>query len=446
MAGMDWDQGDSMERGNGWLSGLSLAGRFSLALSGIVGVFFLIAAAAVFWHTATLKSGMESTLTGVMQQHETTPALEAEVAAEVDRLLELAAWQVNAMMLGVAIGVVVVVYFLFVFMIRRRLARLATRFRAVSEGEGDLRQRIEAPRNDGIDRLARLFNAFIERLQGMVSEMVEHARELGDSVGTLHRVAEETNQEVRQQQARLGQVATAMNQMTASAEEIARNARTASEAADQAESETRNGSEVVDATVRTMRELASEIGTANAEVSRLQTESDQIGSVLDVIRGIAEQTNLLALNAAIEAARAGEQGRGFAVVADEVRTLATRTQESTTEIQAMIERLQGGARSAASAMERSRERGEAGVDEAAGAGEALHAIRSAVERIRHLNNEISGAVSQQAEVAREVDGTLTEVSQGAQVTAGNAEATASETDALVGRIEQLRGLTTQFRV
>ncbi|WP_026279798.1 methyl-accepting chemotaxis protein [Thioalkalivibrio sp. ALJ16] len=428
------------------LSRLSLAGRFSLALSAIVGMFFLIAAVAVFWHTATLKAGMEDTLAGVMQGHATTAALETEVTAEVERLLTLAAWQVNAMMLGVAIGVVAVVYVLFVLMIRRRLAGLAGQFRKVSEGEGDLRQRIEAPRNDGIDRLARLFNAFIERLQTMVSEMVEHAGELGDSAGTLHRVAQETNQEVRQQQARLGQVATAMNQVSASAEEIARNAHTASEAADQAEEQTRTGSQVVDGTVRTMRELASDIAAANEQVATLQAESEGIGSVLDVIRGIAEQTNLLALNAAIEAARAGEQGRGFAVVADEVRTLATRTQDSTTEIQAMIERLQAGARTAATAMERSREKGASGVDEAARAGEALQAIQSAVERIRGLNNEISAAVSQQAAVAREVDGTLTEVSQGAEVTAANAEATASETDALVGRVERLRGLTTQFRV
>ncbi len=428
------------------LGRLSLAGRFSLALSAIVGMFFLIAAAAVFWHTATLKAGMETTLAAVMAEHDTSPQLERAVAGAVDHLLGVAAWQVNAMMLGVAIGVVVVVYVLFVFMIRRRLSGLAQRFGAVSEGEGDLRQRIAAPRNDGIDRLARLFNAFIERLQGMVSEMVGHARELAESIATLHRVALETSQEVRQQQARIGQVATAMNEMTASAEEMARNAQTASEAADQAEDETRSGAGVVDSTVRTMRDLAGEIGTANEQVARLQVESDQIGTVLDVIRGIAEQTNLLALNAAIEAARAGEQGRGFAVVADEVRTLATRTQESTTEIQQMIERLQSGAKSAAQAMERSRERGEAGVNEAAGATDALQSIRASVERIRHLNNEISGAVSQQAEVAREVDGTLTEISQGAELTAGNADATARETDSLVARVEQLQALTTQFRV
>ena len=208
---------------------------------------------------------------------------------------------------------------------------------------------------------------------------------------------------VLEQKDEVDKVATAMTQMSATVHEVARNATEAAEAAQRADEETSKGKMVVSQAIEAIDLLANEVNEAAQVIHRLEQDSDEIGAVLDVIRGIAEQTNLLALNAAIEAARAGEQGRGFAVVADEVRTLAQRTQQSTQEIQNMIERLQSGAQDAVKAMEQGRSRAQVGVEQAAEAGTSLETIAQAVGTISDMNTQIATAAEEQSVVAEEIN-------------------------------------------
>ncbi len=208
---------------------------------------------------------------------------------------------------------------------------------------------------------------------------------------------------VLEQKDEVDKVATAMTEMSATVHEVARNATEAAEAAQRADEETSKGKSVVSQAIEAIDLLANEVNDAAQVIHRLEQDSDEIGAVLDVIRGIAEQTNLLALNAAIEAARAGEQGRGFAVVADEVRTLAQRTQQSTQEIQNMIERLQSGAQDAVKAMEQGRSRAQVGVEQAAEAGTSLETIAQAVGTISDMNTQIATAAEEQSVVAEEIN-------------------------------------------
>ncbi|NIA02649.1 MAG: methyl-accepting chemotaxis protein, partial [Planctomycetia bacterium] len=251
---------------------------------------------------------------------------------------------------------------------------------------------------------------------------------------------------VDKQQAETGQVATAMNEMTTTVQEVACNATQTAEAANKANTETDSGRQIVTKTIESITELASEVETAAITIQQLESDSENIDSVVDVIRGISEQTNLLALNAAIEAARAGEQGRGFAVVADEVRTLASRTQESTLEIQSMIESLQTGAARAVEVMEQGRNKAQGSVENAARAGESLNVITSTVATISDMNTQIASAAEEQTAVAEEINRNIANISLLGDQTSEGARQTAASSEEMAQLAVQLQGLVGQFKV
>ncbi|VAW80451.1 Methyl-accepting chemotaxis sensor/transducer protein [hydrothermal vent metagenome] len=326
------------------------------------------------------------------------------------------------------------------------LRRAARGMDDIANGEGDLTQRLAARGNDEVTAMARGFNAFAARIQELVQQVRHSTDQLALSADDLSSVTTQTRDGVQRQKVEIDQVATAMTEMAATVQEVANHAITAAEAAREATGEADAGKRVVDENIQSIQALANEVQVASGVINQLAADSEAIGSVLDVIRGIAEQTNLLALNAAIEAARAGEQGRGFAVVADEVRTLAQRTQTSTQEIQAMIEKVQNGARNAVVAMDTGCQQAATSVSKAGEAGSSLNAINNAISAINEMNMHIASAAEEQSSVAEEINRNIVNIGMVADETADGSERIARSSEDLAHLGNQLQSIVSMFKV
>ncbi|TBV05131.1 methyl-accepting chemotaxis protein [Stutzerimonas kirkiae] len=330
--------------------------------------------------------------------------------------------------------------------IARPLRQMVAMLDDIAQGDGDLTKRLQVDRPDELGQIAKGFNTFLDKLQAMIRNVVGSVQQVSDSSEHTAHIAIRTNQGVQKQMAEIDQVATAVQEMSATAQDVARNAAHAAEAANHADASANDGKRVVQSTSNSISALASEISRAVGVVQALARDSENINAILTSIRAIAEQTNLLALNAAIEAARAGEQGRGFAVVADEVRNLAQKTQQATSEIQSMIEQLQSGTRDVVQVMEQSQERTNDSVRQATDAAQVLEAITQAVSVINDMNTQIASAAEEQSAVAEDINRNVTTIGQVAAEVAGGADEASQASRELTQLAEQQRRLINQFRV
>ncbi|MCU7839993.1 MAG: methyl-accepting chemotaxis protein [Candidatus Thiodiazotropha sp. (ex Troendleina suluensis)] len=318
--------------------------------------------------------------------------------------------------------------------------------KATVTASGDLSQDIVVNSDDEIGDLLRAINGMRQKLLDMLSEISGTTAQLSTASEEMSAITAQTSETIQSQRSETEQVATAMNEMTTTVQQVAVNINHTASAADEANQQTSEGSQIVQQAIAQINKLADQVETSSHTINDLEKHSEAINTVLDVIKGIADQTNLLALNAAIEAARAGEQGRGFAVVADEVRTLAGRTRKSTDEINDMIEKLQTGSRQAVAVMDQSREEAKSAVEFATQTGDALATITQAVGKINEMSTQIASAAEEQGSVAEEINRNIVKINDMSNQTANGASETATASQDLARMATELQGLVKRFTV
>ncbi|MCY1498246.1 Methyl-accepting chemotaxis protein (MCP) signaling domain protein [compost metagenome] len=361
---------------------------------------------------------------------------------EVDQLRGIGTAYMTAVSVMVLLLIVIAV--IGIVAIRRKVSGALLRLSAEASrvAEGELATQLDARSAGEFGVLSHAFSQMVGKLREIVSNVVHSSSQLSVSAAQLTSTTSATQDNIKQQELHTVEVAAAITEMAATVQEVARNSAQTAEAAQQADQAASSGRQVVEQMVDTIQRLSGEIGEAAEVVQTLAADTANIGSILDVIRGIADQTNLLALNAAIEAARAGEQGRGFAVVADEVRSLAKRTQDSTQEIQGMIERLQGGAQQAVNVMNQSRTQAETGARQADDAGLALASITHSNRLISDMAVQIASAAEEQAAVAQDISQRIELIRD---LASNNAAGSDQVSDASQGLAELAERLHAQVR-
>lgn len=354
--------------------------------------------------------------------------------------------QLYLLLLILAAVVVITSYLMMAFTVsvRKSIDRILET--AAQVANGDLTGRVTIGNKDELGMLAAKFNQMIERMRGLLSQVTVTADSVALQAQSVNSIAEQSSAAVGTQLHETEQIATAINQVAVSAHDVAERIQVASQESEEVDQRAEQGQQLVQNTLDDITQLSADIDVAMGVIHQLVKDSESISQVLDVIKGIAEQTNLLALNAAIEAARAGEQGRGFAVVADEVRTLAQRTQASTREIEEMITRLQSGVNDAVQAMEVSHEKVGHTVTRSSEVGATLQHISEAISRIVSFNTQIASAGEQQQTVVRELESNVHSISEVSNLTATGAEDTVSSCYAMKNQVDKLQRVVSSFSV
>ncbi len=346
----------------------------------------------------------------------------------------------------IAILTIVLISASIVILITRNINTMLVSLKDIAQGEGDLTKRITQDSKDEIGDLIHWFNLFMDKLHESINEVVKSIAPLATVSDDLGTMTTKTSEITDEQSRATDEVTRSVDEMFSSVQNVAQNASSAADAAKEADAEAKAGRSVVTQSVESINDLAGEVERAANVISKLEADTENVGTILDVIKGIAEQTNLLALNAAIEAARAGEQGRGFAVVADEVRTLASRTQDSTQEIQRVIEELQTAAQSAAEVMSHSQEQAKASVEQAAKTDASLATITEKVGSITQMNTEIASATGEQEKVSNDIKTNVEGIRSNADAAVKNVQEVEAASESLLSISNGLRKITSQFRV